>query len=209
LFYNKGIIKNAADLYQLKKEDIATLDRFGERSAQNLIESLENSKQVPFTRVLYALGIRHVGETVAKILANHFGSIYALKQAGFDKLVSINEIGDIIAKSIIEYFSNDDNNQQINQLQKAGIQLEISKSSTNKSEKLLGKTIVISGTFEKHSRDELKELIEKHGGKNAGSVSSKTTYLLAGEGIGPKKLETANNLGIPIINEDDFLGMIG
>src|SRR6056297_1538957 len=206
--FNKQLIKDSADLYYLNKEDIISLERFGERSAQNLLKSIEQSKSVPFYRVLYALGIRYVGETVAKTIAAKYKSIDELKSASFDDLTAIDEIGERIAQSIIEYFKDERNLKIIEKLKNAGVKLSQDESTVQESEKLKDLSIVISGTFKKHSRDELKELIEKNGGKNTGSISSNTSYLLAGENIGPKKLEKAKKLDIQIIHEEDFLQML-
>ena len=206
--FNKKLIKDSADLYYLNKEDIISLERFGEKSAQNLLESIEQSKSVPFYRALYALGIRYVGETVAKTIAAKYKSIDELKSASFDDLIAIDEIGERIAQSIIEYFKDERNLKIIEKLKNAGVQLSQDESTGQESDKLKNLTIVISGTFKKHSRDKLKELIEKNGGKNTGSISSNTSYLLAGENIGPKKLEKAKKLDIQIIHEEDFLQML-
>ncbi|NOZ46875.1 MAG: NAD-dependent DNA ligase LigA [Chlorobi bacterium] len=209
LLYKEGILKNIADFYDLKKEDIISLERFAEKSAENLIQSIEESKKVSFERVLYALGIRYVGETVAKKLAFSLINIDALINASFDELITIDEIGERIAKSIISFFKKSSNVSIINRLKNNGLQFAIDTLLQNKkTDKLGNQTFVISGVFEKHSRDELKSLIELNGGKNTGSVSKKTNYLLAGENIGPSKLEKARKFGIKIISEDDFLNMI-
>lgn len=206
---DKGLINDSADLYTLTKEDILTLERFAEKSATNLVESIEESKKTPFYKVLFALGIRYVGETVAKTLANEFKSLDSIKNANVDELISVNEIGERIASSITDYFKNEKNIKIIEKLKEAGVQLESNEPTLNQTDnKLNGQTFVISGTFEKHSRDELKDLIEKHGGKNTGSISAKTNFLLAGENIGPSKLEKVKKLKIPVINEDDFIKMI-
>jgi DNA ligase (NAD+) len=206
---DNGLIHDYADLYSLSKEDILSLERFADKSATNLIQSIEDSKKIPFQRVLFALGIRYVGETVAKTLANKLKSIDVIQHAGFDRLTSINEIGERIAQSIQYFFSNAKNIEIVRKLKNAGIQLEIKEDNASESLTTLnGKTFVISGTFENHSRDELKELIEKYGGKNTGSISSKTDYLLAGENIGPSKLEKVKKLNIPIISEQEFIKMI-
>ncbi|MGE0088782.1 MAG: NAD-dependent DNA ligase LigA [Bacteroidales bacterium] len=207
--FENGLIHNIADLYYLTKDQVLTMERFAEKSATNLIDSINNSKTVPFQRVMFALGIRFVGETVAKTLANNFKSIENIKNANIEQLTQVNEIGERIASSIVEYFSDKNNIAIIDKLKKAGVQLQIYQSKENQiNNKLNGKTIVISGTFEKHSREELKELIEKYGGKNSGSISKNTSFLLAGENIGPSKLEKVNELNIKIITEDDFLNMI-
>lgn len=209
LLYNKGYIKNIADLYSLRWEDLLMLDRWAQKSAQNLVQSIEESKQVPFERVLFALGIRYVGETVAKKLVSALHNINAIEAASYTELVQVDEIGDRIACSIVDYFAKEENRILVNRLKEIGLQFKIDEHSLSKtSEKLNGISIVISGTFEKHSRDELKNRMEQHGGKNVATVSSKTTYLLAGENIGPSKLEKAQKLGIKIISEDEFLQLI-
>ena len=208
-FFQTGLIHNTADLYDLKTTDICTLERMGERSSENIINGIKESKQVSFERVLFALGIRFVGETVAKKLARAFKSINMLSKATLDELISVDEIGVRIAQSIIRYFADETNRQLIERLKNAGVQLQLSEEALSEhSEKLIGKSIVISGVFTLHSRDEYKELIEKHGGKNVGSISSKTTFILAGDNMGPSKLEKARKLNIPILNEEEFLQMI-
>lgn len=203
------LIHDYADLYSLSKEQVLSLERFAEKSANNLIDSIEESKQVPFQRVLFALGIRYVGETVAKTLTQELKSIENIQKASLEELTAINEIGERIALSVITFFKNDENIKIIEKLKNAGVQLSvIEKEIDETNNKLNGQTIVISGTFEKHSRDELKELIEKYGGKNTSSISAKTNYLLAGENIGPSKLEKVKKLNIPVITEDEFLKMI-
>lgn len=207
--YRKNLVKDFGDLYFLKKEDLLTLERFADKSAQNLINSIQKSKEVPFPRVLYALGIRFVGAAVARTIAEHFRSIDKLANATYEELIEINEIGPRIAESILEYFQNPRNLEIIDKLKKAGVKLEMEEETTETvSNDLEDKNIVISGTFNQHSREELKEMIQKHGGKNTSSVSSKTDYLLAGKDIGPKKLEQARKNGVPIISEEDFLKMI-
>lgn len=207
LLYNKGLIKNYSDLYDLTFDQIVGLDRMADKSASNMIKGIEESKQVPFERVLFALGIRHVGETVAKKLARHFKSIDNLKKASFDELISVDEIGEKIAISIQQFFLNDDNQKTVEKLQQKGLIFE-TKSADNASNILQNKTFVISGVFQKVSREKLAELIEQNGGKNTSSVSAKTNYLVAGENMGPAKLEKATKLGVTIISEDDFLAMI-
>lgn len=209
LFYRLGMVRTVADLYSLNESEIASLERLGEKSARNIIEAVDRSLQVPFERVLFALGIRFVGETVAKKLANSFVSIEALEAATLDDLVDVDEIGPRIAQSVRAYFENEQNRNLIKRLKEAGVQMRISEDRLSGfTDKLDGATIVISGTFTHHSRDEYKQMIEQHGGKNTGSVSVKTTYLLAGENMGPAKLEKARKLGIKIISEEDFLQMI-
>ena len=207
--FNVGLVKNIADLYDLRITDLLTLERWAEKSARNLMNSLRESKAVPFERVLYALGIRYVGETVAKRLASSFHSIDRLMEASFEQLVDVDEIGDRIAQSVVAYFSDVENRQIVERLRAHGLQMEVSEEVlANRSERLKGLTFVISGTFTQHSRDEYKAMIEQHGGKNTGSVSGKTSYILAGENMGPAKLEKAAKLGVRIIREDEFLKMI-
>ncbi|MBA7577222.1 DNA ligase [subsurface metagenome] len=207
--YEKGFIKSIADLYELEKEPLIPLERFAEKSADNIILGLEKSKNVPFSRVLFGLGIRYVGETVAKTLAKNFKSIDTLMNAGFDELMEINEIGTRIAQSIIDFFSITKNLEILNRLIKYGLKFELSEDEKElRSSKLEGLNIIISGTFENHSRDELKDIIEKNGGNNMSSISSKTNYILAGENMGPVKREEARKRKITIISEDDFLIMI-
>ena len=209
LFYRLGMVRTVADLYSLNESEIASLERLGEKSAHNIIEAVDRSLQVPFERVLFALGIRFVGETVAKKLANSFVSIEALEAATLDDLVDVDEIGPRIAQSVRAYFENEQNRNLIKRLEEVGVQMRISEDRLSGfTDKLDGATIVISGTFTHHSRDEYRQMIEQHGGKNTGSVSAKTTYLLAGENMGPAKLEKARKLGIKIISEEDFLQMI-
>ncbi len=207
--YEAGLVKNPADLYTLKVTDLLRLDRWARRSAQNLMASLEESKQVPFERVLYGLGIRFVGETVAKRLAAAFQSMERLERASFEELVAVDEIGDRIAQSVRNYFADEDNRALVRRLGEYGLRMEISDDIlADASEKLKGLTIVISGTFTRHSRDEYKEMISRNGGKNSGSVSKKTSYILAGENMGPTKLEKAEKLGVRVINEEEFLKML-
>lgn len=206
---DKGLIHDIGDLYFLTKEDVLSLERFAEKSANNLIESIEKSQEVPFHKVLFALGIRYVGETVAKTIASELKTIENIKNVSLEELIEIDEIGERIAASIIDYFKSETNLKIIDKLKISGVQLEINEDNNSQFEnKLNNQTFVISGTFEKHSRDELKDLIVKYGGKNTGSISAKTNYLLAGENIGPAKLEKVRKLNIPIISEDDFLKMI-
>lgn len=207
--YEAGYVKDSADLYTLKISDLLRLERWADKSARNLLASLEESKQVPFERVLYGLGIRFVGETVAKRLVSAFHSMDQLEHASFEELTAVDEIGERIAQSIIAYFADDRNRTLVNRLKEYGLQMSVAEEKlANRSEKLKGLSIVISGTFAKHSRDEYKAMIEQHGGKNSGSVSGKTDYILAGDNMGPAKLEKAAKLGVKIINEDEFLNMI-
>ncbi|MGM0497729.1 MAG: NAD-dependent DNA ligase LigA [Bacteroidota bacterium] len=206
--YNKGLINDLSDLFQLQKEDLLKLERFAEKSAQNLIDSINAAKEVPFPRVLYALGIRFVGETVAKTLAKHFRSIDKLANASYEELIEVPEIGERIAQSILNYFNDPKNQKIIQKLKKAGVQMELETEEEKSTGKLAKKTFVISGTFQQASRDELKQLIEDHGGKNTSSISSNTDYLVAGENMGPKKSDKAKKLNIPIISENEFFDMI-
>ena len=204
-----GLINNIADLYDLKKEQILTLERMAEKSATNLIDGINASKQVPFERVLYAIGIRHVGETTAKKIARKVKSLDVLMNATREELLAIDEVGEIIAVSIADYFSDNNNRKIIQRLKNAGLQFQLSEEQQQGgTEKLAGLTFVISGVFTKHSRDQLKDLIELNGGKNSGSISGKTSFLLAGENIGPEKLKKAEKLGVKLISEDDFIKML-
>jgi DNA ligase (NAD+) len=207
--FEAGLIRNVADLYDLKYADLLRLERWADTSAKKFLTSLEESKQVPFERVLYGLGIRYVGETVAKRLAGTFHTMEALESAPLDLLVTVDEIGGRIAQSVTDFFANEESRKLVNRLKEAGLQMSISEEvMANRSDKLNGLTIVISGTFVLHSRDEYKVMIEKNGGKNSGSVSGKTDYILAGDNMGPAKLEKAAKLGVKIINETDFLKLI-
>ncbi len=208
-FYTLGLVKNAADLYTLDVETIAGLERLGERSAQNIVEAVRQSCKVPFERVLFALGIRYVGETVAKKLALVLHSIDRLREASVEELTQIGDIGERIAQSVVAYFGDEDNLRLVERLREYGVQMQIAEERLlERTDKLAGATIVISGTFAHHSRDEYKALIEQHGGVNTGSVSGKTTYILAGENMGPAKLEKARKLGVRILSEEEFLEMI-
>ena len=207
--YEAGLVTNVADLYELKMADLMHLERWAEKSARNLMESLRNSKSVSFERVLYALGIRYVGETVARRLAKAFRSMERLEKATAEELLAVDDIGERIAESVIDYFSNERNREVVDRLKSHGLQMELPEEDTNGgNDKLKGLTIVISGTFAKHSRDEYKVMIERNGGKNSGSVSGKTDFILAGDNMGPAKLEKAAKLGVKIINEEEFLKMI-
>lgn len=209
LFFKLGLIKNTADLYELHVKDIKELDRMGDKSAENIINGIEQSKQVPFERVLFALGIRFVGETVAKKIARAFNTIDELKEADLETLKTIDEIGEKIAQSILSYFANEANRNLVERLKCSGLHLYRSEEETHDTtDKLLGQSIVISGVFTHHSRDEYKDIIEKNGGKNVGSISSKTSFILAGENMGPAKLEKAAKLGVKIVNEEEFLALI-
>jgi len=210
LLFNQGYVHDVSDLYRLEKEQLIPLERLGEKSADRILQSIRESQKIPFHRVIFALGIRYVGETVAQTIAKRFITIDALKNAGLEELTSVPEIGERIANSIIQYFSDPKNLELIDNLQKAGLQFEIDEAELkNRSNKLSGKTFVISGTFQEYSRDELKSLIEQHGGKYTGSISGNTDFLLAGENMGPAKRSKAEKLNVKIISEKDFLEMIG
>jgi DNA ligase (NAD+) len=206
--YNQGLLNNVADFYELTKEKLLQLDRFAKKSAENLISSIEASKAVAFERVLFAIGIRYVGETVAKKLASHFSSMDELMAADVPDLIQVGEIGEVIAGSVKEFFSNEKNRQIIERLKSYGVQMSDKTTKEKLSEKLSGKNFVISGVFSNYSRDEMQKLIEENGGKILGSVSSNTNFIVAGEGMGPSKKEKALKLGIPIISEDDVAGML-
>ncbi len=210
LLYEQGLAKNIADLYELTYEQLFGLESFKEKKSQNIIDGLIASKQIPFERVLFALGIRFVGETVAKKLAKHFKSIVAIQNASFEELITADEIGDKIAESIIQFFELESNQQLIERLKAYGLQFELSEDQlVNASDKLAGLTFVVSGVFTLFSRDELKELIENNGGKVSGSISKKTSYIVAGENMGPSKLAKAEELGVAIIDENKFSEMVG
>ena len=204
LLYAKGLVKTIADLYDLTFDQVVELDRMADKSANNIISGLEVSKTIPFERVLFALGIRFVGETVAKKLAKHFKTIAKLKVASFEELINVDEIGDKIAVSVQNYFLNEENCVLIEKLVKAGLQFEL-KEKEGATNKLDGKSFVVSGVFNSFSRDEIKEVIESNGGKNVSSISSKTDFVVAGENMGPAKLKKASSLGITILSEDDFI----
>lgn len=209
LLYNQNLVKNCADLYKLTEENIAPLERMGEKSAQKIITNIQKSKNVPFERVLFALGIRYVGETVAKKLAYSLHNIEALENASFEELKNIDEIGEKIAESIVNFFKEGKNKQLVDDLKQAGLKFAIDeKTLQNKTDKLNGKTIVISGTFSLHSREEYKEIIVNNGGKNTSSISSKTDFILAGENMGPSKLQKAQELSIKILSEEEFLSLL-
>ncbi len=223
VLFDNGLVKDVADLYYLTHDRLLGLEKiipaednkkekrisFQEKTVQNILKGIESSLTVPFPRVLYALGIRYVGETVAKKLANHFKSIDRLQQAGYDELISVEEIGEKIAESVIQWFQKPKHLEIIERLKAKGIQMEITEEATPVSDVLQGKSFVVSGVFERHSRTEIKALIEQYGGKNTGSLSSKTDYLLAGANMGPAKKEKAEKLGIPIISETAFEEMTG
>lgn len=207
-YYRRGLVHNIADLYTIKVQDINGSGN-RERSARKIVDGIAASKQVPFERVVFALGIRFVGETSARLLARHFKTMDALQNASMQQLMEVEGVGEVIAKSVIAYFHNPVNQDIVERLRSYGLQMQLSEEQiTGASDKLAGKSIVISGVFVKHSRDEYKALIEQHGGKNVGSISGKTSFILAGDNMGPSKLQKAEKLGIPLVNEDDFLDMI-
>jgi DNA ligase (NAD+) len=206
--YNRALVWNIADFYKLTQEHLMTLEGWKERSAERFLKSIEESKKVPFERVLYALGIRYVGETTAKSVARHFGNIDNISGATKETLLGVDDVGEVIAESIVEYFQDEINKEVINRLKAAGLKFEVEESQKAVSEILKGKIIVISGNFS-ISRDEMKALIVAHGGKNSGSISGKTTYLLAGEKPGPEKIKKAEALGVEIIDEARFRTIIG
>ena len=209
LFYSQGLLKNIADIYVLTQEDIACQERLGEKSAQNILAGIEQSKQVPWARVLFALGIRMVGETTAKKIARRFPSIDQLQWATMEQLTAIEDVGEQIANNIIAYFNDLNNLEIINRLREAGVQMESQEvEQAPQSDILQGKSIVVSGVFSHHSRDEYKAMIEANGGKNVGSVSKKTSFILAGENMGPEKRKKAESLGVEIITEEQFLTML-
>lgn len=207
LLHQHGLISTIADLYQLKEEDLLPLERMAQKSVDNLLAGIEASKQQPFSKVLFGLGIRHVGETVAKRLVNHFGSIDTLANASHEELLAVEDIGEKIVESIQAYFSSSQNHQMIQALKEFGLTMELKKTA-QLSHQLEGKTIVVSGVFERISRNDLKQLIEDHGGKVGSSISSKTSFVVAGNSMGPAKKQKAENLGVPLISESDFLNML-
>jgi DNA ligase (NAD+) len=210
LLYNTGLIKSIADLYRLEACDLYLLPRMGAKSAENIVAAVRESLNVPFERVLFALGIRFVGATVAKRLARTFQTIENIMAADVVTLTAANEIGERIAGSVVDFFSAESNRELVRSLQEAGLKFAVDEESTEaRSETLKGLSIVISGVFEKHSRDEYKNMIEMHGGKNVGSVSKSTSFILAGANMGPSKLEKAQKLNVPLKSEDEFLEMIG
>jgi DNA ligase (NAD+) len=209
LLFNKGLIRNIADLYELQPGQLIPLERMGEKSATNILKSIKGSVSVPYHRVLYALGIRHVGETVAKTLASRFKSLDELMTANEEMLTTVREIGPKIASSIVSYFNDPENIEIIRRLKLTGIKLNSETKNNDTGNVLSGRVIVISGVFRKHSRDEYKELIEKNGGKNSSSISGNTSFILAGDNMGPSKREKAEELGVQIISEEEFLNIIG
>ncbi|MBQ1720114.1 MAG: NAD-dependent DNA ligase LigA, partial [Bacteroidales bacterium] len=208
LMYDAGLVHNIADLYDLTKEQVLKLDRMADKSAENIIKGIESSKQVPFERVVYALGIRHVGETMAKKLAFALKDIETLSNATVEQLVAVGDIGEVIAQSIVDYFANVENLKIVARLIDAGLQFKVQEQE-KLSSSLEGMSVIISGTFTHYSRDEIKNVIELHGGKNVSSISKNTDLFVTGENIGPAKLEKATKLNIRMVDEDEFRRMIG
>jgi DNA ligase (NAD+) len=206
--YEAGLIANVADLYQLTYEQVIELERMADLSTRNLINGIEASKSIAFPRMLFGIGIRFVGETVAKKLAKYFKNIDALMTASKEELVAVDEIGERIAESVVTFFSDERNRIIIQRLKEHELQFEIEESGESTTNVLEGKSFVVSGVFSQFSRNEIKAAVEQHGGKNVGSISKKTDYVLAGDKMGPSKLKKAEDLGIPIISEEDFVGMI-
>jgi DNA ligase (NAD+) len=209
LLYSQGLVRNIADIYTLTQEDIARQERLGDKSAQNILAGIEASKQVPWARVLFALGIRMVGETTAKKIARRFPNIDQLQWATVEQLISIDDVGEQIAKNVIAYFNDLSNLEIINRMREAGVQMESQEEENQLQSNILqGKSIVISGVFVHHSREEYKSMIEAHGGKNVGSVSKKTSFILAGENMGPEKRKKAESLGVALMTEEEFLEFV-
>ena len=208
LLYQQGLLHTIADIYDLRATDLARQERLGEKSAQNILAGIEASKQVPWARVLFALGIRMVGETTAKKIARRFPSIDLLQAATREQLTEVEDVGEQIAENIVAYFADERNQQIVNRLRAAGLQMEADEENAPVSDRLQGQSIVISGTFSQHSRDEYKAMIEQNGGKNVGSVSKKTSFILAGENMGPEKRKKAESLGVRMVSEEEFLTLI-
>jgi DNA ligase (NAD+) len=206
--YNLALVWNVADFYDLRKEHLISLEGWKERAAERFLKSIDESRNVPFERVLYALGIRYVGEATAKSVAKHFGNIDNIASASVESLLQVDDVGQVIAESISEFFASDENLEVISRLKAAGLRFESDEAPKQLSDSLAGKTIVISGNFSV-SRNDIKALIDAHGGKNSGSVSGKTSFLLAGEKAGPEKLKKAESLGVKVIDETEFRRMIG
>ena len=207
--FEGGLIQNYADLYTLQEQDVLKLDRMAQKSVSNLLQGIENSKQIPFERVLFALGIRYVGETVSKKLAKHFKNMNAILNASLEEMTAVDEIGEKIAESLYFFLQKEEHRELINRLKSYGLQFEIVETeSTQVSTIFEGKTFVVSGVFENYSRNELKKTIEDYGGKNVGSISKKTDYLVAGYKMGPAKKEKAESLGVTILSEQEFGDML-
>ena len=208
LLLKKKVVQTIPDLYELKIDDLLPLERMAKKSAENLLKGLEASKQIPFERVLFALGIRYVGETVAKKLAKHYQNIEALLNASQEDLENVEEIGEKIAESVVLYFANESNRNIVQRLAKHALQMEVGEEDKAVSNALEGASVVVSGVFTQFSRTDLKKIIKQHGGKNVGSISKKTTFVIAGENMGPSKRKKAEDLGVPIISEEEFIQKI-
>ncbi|MCH1455057.1 MAG: NAD-dependent DNA ligase LigA [Schleiferiaceae bacterium] len=210
LFVEKGLIRHPGDLYSLTFDQLIELEGFKEKSVQNILQGIVQSKEVPFERVLFGLGIRHVGATVAKKLAKHFGSMFALAEASIEEITAVDSMGEVIAREVHSYFRSEKNAMVLDVLVEAGVKMEMVQTEESISESpITGAKMVVSGVFERFSRSELKDTIEKYGGQNVGSISGKTTYVVAGEGMGPSKLKKAESLGVPILSEQDFIELLG
>jgi DNA ligase (NAD+) len=210
LLVNKEFIRNSADLYSLSFDRLIELEGFKEKSVQNILDGIQESKKIPFERVLFALGIRHVGSTVAKLLAKHFKSMYTLAQASIEEIVNVEGIGEVIAGEVYRFFREEKNAAILDALVEAGLQMEVQEDLISTvSSPITNAKIVVSGVFEHFKRSELKEVIEKHGAQNVSSISSKTSYIVAGEGMGPAKLKKAQSLGIRILSEQEFIALLG
>lgn len=208
-YFQKGLIRNIADLYDIKVQDIDGAMGTRAKSAKKIVEGIAATVNVPFERVVFAIGIRFVGETTAKLLARKFKSMDALANADMRQLLEVEGVGEVIANSVMDFFSSDENKKILERLQQHGVKMKIDdEDEVVSTDKLAGKSIVISGVFSKHSRDEYKDMIERNGGKNVGSISAKTSFILAGENMGPSKLEKAQKMGIQILSEDEFLNLI-
>ncbi|MCR5043360.1 MAG: NAD-dependent DNA ligase LigA [Bacteroidaceae bacterium] len=208
-YYQRGLIHDVSDLYKLTVAQICGYNTNRVKSAQKVVDGVKSTLQVPFERVVFAIGIRFVGETTAKLIARHFKSMDALRKASVEELMEVDGVGQVIAESVVKYFQDTKNAEMVDKLASEGVQMQLSEEQlVGQTDKLTGKSIVISGVFQKHSRDEYKAMIEQNGGKNVGSISKKTTFILAGDNMGPSKLEKANSLGVPIVSEDEFLAML-
>jgi DNA ligase (NAD+) len=208
-YYQRGLIHDVSDLYKLTVADICGYNKNRVKSAQKVVDGVKSTLQVPFERVVFAIGIRFVGETTAKLIARHFKSMEALQNATVEQLMEVDGVGQVIAESVVKYFQEPKNAEMVARLAAYGVQMQLSEEQlSGQTDKLAGKSIVISGVFQKHSRDDYKAIIEQNGGKNVGSISKKTTFVLAGDNMGPAKMEKAQSLGVPLVSEDEFLAML-
>ena len=208
-YYQRGLIHDVSDLYKLTVADICGYNKNRVKSAQKVVDGVKSTLQVPFERVVFAIGIRFVGETTAKLIARHFKSMEALQNATVEQLMEVDGVGQVIAESVVKYFQEPKNAEMVARLAAYGVQMQLSEEQlSGQTDKLAGKSIVISGVFRKHSRDDYKAIIEQNGGKNVGSISKKTTFVLAGDNMGPAKMEKAQSLGVPLVSEDEFLAML-